>query len=447
MKRVLVITHDKVGKKMAGPGMRYHQIALELVKEFDVSLGAFNPCYITMKDKDVPYSLVSIEVSNYSSVFEKFDVIIALWLSEEMISFAKEKNIQLIFDLYAPVPVEELVAKIYAKNTAKIDGYNYRVLIEGYKAILRAGDLFLCSNIIQKDFWTGFAFASNAIDPYTFHNFPIENRLVTLPMGINLDEINHKINTNKLRERIPKIKKDDFVIAWTGGIWDWFDGVTPVEAISILVKKGIKDIKFVFLATKHPNTDVPEMDETSRSHATAKRDGLLDKYVFYLPGWLDYHERIDYFSSANVALYAHKPSIEARYSHRTRVLDHILCELPTIATSGDYLAKEIEQNKLGSVVPPENPRAMAEAIEKIYKSADTRNEIKKNIQRAQPNYEWSESCKDLVKFLKTDNAVRPIVTEDSNTRHINSVKKRIPTKVRNMVPQPVKKAIKRFVIN
>ena len=40
MRRVVMWSTDPVGKRMAGPGIRYHRLATELVERFDVTLVA-----------------------------------------------------------------------------------------------------------------------------------------------------------------------------------------------------------------------------------------------------------------------------------------------------------------------------------------------------------------------------------------------------------------------
>ena len=55
-------------------------------------------------------------------------MIFALWLSAEMIDYAKQKNIRIIIDLYSPVPVEELVVRYYAGRTDAAEAYTYSEL-------------------------------------------------------------------------------------------------------------------------------------------------------------------------------------------------------------------------------------------------------------------------------------------------------------------------------
>lgn len=158
-KKILVISHDKVGPSMAGPGIRYHRIAINLAKEHDVTLAVFNPIYIEGIEKNT-YKAIDIHVQKFKDEFVKYDAIIALWLSDEMIEFAKSNNIVIIFDLYAPVPVEDLVQRVFGGKTNPKSDYDYLQMIRNYKHFVNNGDYLLVSNNEQRDFWMGYAFAS-----------------------------------------------------------------------------------------------------------------------------------------------------------------------------------------------------------------------------------------------------------------------------------------------
>ncbi len=442
MKRVLVISHDKVGQKMAGPGIRYHQIATALSKHFDVALATFNPAYLEGL-AGTSYEFFDIKTYDFRKAFDKFDVIFALWLSQEMIEYAKKKKKLLIFDLYAPVPVEDLIGRIHSKRTDRTSDYDYGVSIENYKAFFKNGDYFVCSNPIQKDFWTGFAFSSGAIAPSNFNAFPVYDRIASLPMGINPSEVENRTFKDSLRTDFPSIKKDDFVIVWTGGIWDWFDAITPIKCIKDLVDSGHEDIKLVFLGTKHPNSDVPEMDETTQAYKLAEKLGLKDKHVFFREGWIDFNARLEYLTHADVALYAHKPSIEARYSHRTRVLDHFLASLPTISTRGDFLGDTAANNNMGIAVAPQDTDEMCDAIIRLKTDSKLLTSVKESIADSRGLYTWDESVKELVSFLKSP--VQP--------RKEFSISRGIPKKQQNkivkttkrLLPQPIKNRLKRYL--
>lgn len=444
-KKVLIISHDKVGTRMAGPGMRYHQIALELSKHFDVTLATFNPEYLDGL-KDVPYHFTDIKTFDFYKDFDKVDVIFALWLSEEMIAYAKSKGKLLIFDLYAPVPVESLVSMIFAKKELlPEDDYNYSVSIDSYKRFLTVGDYFTCSNEVQKDFWTGYAFAT-CITPSQYEAFPLYDRLGICPMGTNLDELASAGKSDPLRKRLPQIKKDDFVLVWTGGIWDWFDALTPIKALKRLKDQGIDNVKLVFLATRHPNKDVPEMDETAKAFALAEELGLKDNTVFFLEGWLAYNERLDYFMAGDVAIYAHKPSIESRFSHRTRVLDHFLAGLPTLATEGDYFADLVAERNIGLSVEPLNDKAMAEAIQKLTNKT-VYKVMQKNVRDIRPEFTWEQTLTPLVTFLKEKHEPRQVVSSPLPDKARQIANRPGLRRIKRMVPRAAKEAIKRHIVN
>lgn len=444
-KKILIISHDKVGASMAGPGMRYHQIALELSKKFAVTLATFNPAYLD-NIKNVPYDFTDIKTYDFQKDFDKFDVIIALWLSEEMIAYAKSKGKQLVFDLYAPVPVENLVNMMFAKrDLLPEDDYNYTVSLESYKRFFQTGDYFMCSNDAQKDFWTGYGFASSAVLPSTYDAFPLYDRIGVCPMGTNTDELKLK-HADLLRKRLPQIKKDDFVLVWTGGIWDWFDALTPIRAIKALQDQGVKNVRLVFLATRHPNTDVPEMGETEKAFALAEELGVKDKSVFFLEGWLPYDERLGYFMAGDAALYAHKPSIEARFSHRTRVLDHLLANLPTLATEGDYFADLVTEHQLGIAVPPQDVEAMAQGIKQLL-DPKVNKAIRQNIRTILPQFTWHVTLQPLVTFLQENHPPRKIIAAPG-VPAINALStNRVIKRVKRAIPRPVKELIKRQLVN
>jgi glycosyltransferase involved in cell wall biosynthesis len=442
-KKILIISHDKVGPSMAGPGIRYHQIATELSNHFDTTLGVFNPSYIDGLN-DTKYTAIDIKTYDFQSEFIKFDAIFALWLSKEMIEFSKNNNIQLIFDLYAPVPIEDYIGRKYSLKTSASDDKEFLSLIDNYRYFLSVGDFFVCSNKIQKDMWMGFAFSGGALTPGNTSDFDIENRISLLPMGINLLELDSISNRKPLREEFPEIKSDDFVIVWTGGIWDWFDGTTPVQAVAELVKSGRKNVKLVFLGTKHPNPDIPEMGETVRTVELSKKLGLYGKNIFFREGWVDYNKRLEYLNEANLALYAHKSELEARYSHRTRVLDHILIGLPTIATKGDYLTDLIENNRYGLSVKPQDKDELVKSLNTIIDDKKLIKTFSDNLLRDRSLFTWEQTTKNLVEFLKrTDTQVRKLEKSDGSTTQ--ATKTTIKLKLKKYTPARVKRVIKRFM--
>ena len=444
-KNILVISHDKVGSSMAGPGMRYHHIATNLAKKHNVTLAVFNPSYIAEVGK-TPYTAIDIHVQKFQEEFKKYDAILALWLSDDMIEFAKSQGIVLIFDLYAPVPVEDLVQRVFGGKIDAESDYDYNQMLGNYKHFIRNADYLLTSNEQQRDFWLGYGFAAGKITPSSQAIRPVDSYFGICPMGTDLGEATNFTYKDLLSERIPSLKKDDFVIVWTGGIWDWFDAKTPLKAMSEVAKAGKKNVKLVFLGTKHPNDDVPAMKETEIAREYARKLGLINKTVFFLDGWLPYADRVHYLKRADAALYAHKPSIEARFSHRTRVLDHILMQLPTIATSGDFLSDLIQDHNLGICMEPFDDNAMAKAILQLSSDKKLQKQLQDNIAKLQSQFTWDYTLRPLNAFIDSNFfAPSPLVprTTNSSTEAITS-SKAVRT-LKRIVPKRIKTSIKRII--
>ena len=64
-KRIVLISADKVGKNMAGPGVRYFEMAKVLSKQFDVVLLAPDGCDIAEKDFKILFDSNIIILKSY----------------------------------------------------------------------------------------------------------------------------------------------------------------------------------------------------------------------------------------------------------------------------------------------------------------------------------------------------------------------------------------------
>jgi glycosyltransferase involved in cell wall biosynthesis len=166
-------------------------------------------------------------------------------------------------------------------------------------------------------------------------------------------------------------------------------------------KLSDKTIKLVFLGTKHPNSDVKEMSESVQARELAGKLGLTDKTVFFLDDWVPYDQRAAYFMDANAAIYADKESLETRFSHRTRVLDHFWTELPTICSDGDYLSSIVKSEGFGIVIEKRTPEAFRDAIQELATNKNLLSQIKSSLHQKKNQYTWEATLDDLVKFIDT----------------------------------------------
>jgi glycosyltransferase involved in cell wall biosynthesis len=395
--KVLVLCHDVIAERMGGAGIRYSNIARTLDSHADVTLRLMAPSV----NPRALVPTISTSSDEFKVLFDATDIIFAQWLSDPMISYAREHGKIIIFDLYAPVPIEYLASAEFApvRPTVEQDD-EYNVIIDMYGRYLTYGEFFTCSNERQRDYWIGFMTVNRLLMPSNFAAQLRLDKLSLAPMGINATMPTS--DNLLLRKTTPGVGPDDFVIIWTGGIWGWFDAELIIQAMA---KVTSPQIKLVFLGTKHPGGLDPGIDGDTRARALAKKLGLINKTVFFSEaGWIPYETRGDYMLDADAAIYADKESLETRFSHRTRVLDtHFWAELPTICSAGDYLSDVIAKYELGIVVDERRPEAFAAAITQLYADKKLYQSMKVNLRLNRHRFTWEAALAPLVSFITSTN--------------------------------------------
>ncbi len=411
-KNVLIISNDYIGKKMAGPGIRYWEFAKQISKNHNVTLAIPNDI-----DKDM--KLYGVDIKKYSlsepgNIIEQAinsDIILIHGYILENIPMLKEisKHKVLIVDIYDPFVIENL--EIHRKKSfaqrSEIHNHDLKVQIEQ----LKLGDYFICASERQKDFWIGMLSSLNKVNPQEYDiSSKLEKLIGLVPFGISKEE--PKKNREAMKEKIPNLKEDDKILIWGGGVWNWFDPLTLIKAVHILSKER-DDIKLFFMGVKHPNPAVPEMEMTNRAIELAEELGLKNKQVFFNMDWVDYEDRQNFLLESHMGVSCHFNHLETRFSFRTRILDCLWARLPVISTKGDYFAEEIQKNNLGITVGYENPQELAHAISKLSDDKEFYNKCKENIDKYRENYKWDVVTKPLNEFC--NNAMKKktqIIAED-----------------------------------
>ncbi len=189
-------------------------------------------------------------------------------------------------------------------------------------------------------------------------------------------------------------------IVWNGGIIQWYDPATLLEALRRL---GRNDIKLLFLGASYPG--LQELGKGIRfqdAKAIAAANGQLDRTVFFEEGWVSHETAKRYVLEADISVCSYFDNLETRYSHRTRFVDLIWAELPFICTHGDVLAEEVERNGWGMVVPEEDPAALASAIEKLIDNREFHAQCKANLAAARAGLQWDVTLSGLIAFCRDE---------------------------------------------
>ena len=398
--RIVVITGDTLSPRMAGPAIRAFHIAHELSGEHEVKLVSTTTCSIsnpgfvcTFADDEALREIV--EWSDVV-IFQGFVMFHAPWIAET------DKVV--VVDIYDPMHLEQL-------EQLKDDGLAHRESINtGTTGVLndqlRRGDFFLCASEEQRHFWLGQLAGLGRLNPETYdRDSSLRSLLDIAPFGL--------VRRAPMRSRsaikgvVPGISATDRVVLWGGGVYNWFDPITLINAIDEL-RHEHADVRLFFLGMKHPNPNVPKMQMAWRARQLSDRLGLTDKFVFFNEEWVDYEDRENYLLDADVGVSTHFQHVETTFSFRTRILDYIWAGMPIVATEGDAFGRIIAAEGIGVSVAERDVSGLADALRRALYDEEFIATCRANINRVRDEFFWDSALAPLLEFCR-----RPIRSGDA----------------------------------
>ncbi|MCL4458522.1 MAG: glycosyltransferase, partial [Chloroflexi bacterium] len=393
--RVLIVSHDVVGPNMAGPGMRYWEIAKALSREFEVTLAC---------PGEPRLSSPNFRVKGYSRSDEKTlihlvnsaDVVLAFGYLLHELPLLGNLGKPLIVDIYVPFILEnlEIHSQLSLPDQNETNDKYLRILNNQ----LRLGDFYICASERQRDFWLGMLAANGRINPSNYAEDKSMRSLIdVVPIGMPAEPPQHRKQV--LKGVYPNISSNDKVIIWAGGIWDWFDPLTLIQAVARITRHR-DDVKLFFMGTQHMDPSiVPEMHMSSRAIRLSQELGLYDKHVFF-NRWVPYEERENYLLEADIGTSLHFDYVETRFAFRTRLIDYIWAGLPILTTRGDYLSDLVEEEGLGRLVDPGDVEQLVAVLTEMLDTPDLREKYRANFERVAARFTWDKAVEPLARFLR-----------------------------------------------
>jgi len=333
-----------------------------------------------------------------------FDLVVAQRLPvPTMITLARSRT-RTIYDLYAPLPLEQLALDARERTTS-FRTVTSRLNNLTQKVTLATGDAFVCASERQRDFWLGALLTLGRVDHEQYARDPALRSLIdVVPFGLDPQP---PAPGPALRGVVPGIGGTDKILLWPGGVWNWFDPLTVIRAVHEL-SRWRDDLRLYFLGLKHPNPGVPEMAMAVKAIALAEQLGLLDKKVFFNAGWVPYAERGRYLLEADLAVSAHFDDVETRFSFRTRLLDCLWAGLPLVTTCGDTLGDRIVAAGAGRSVGFGDVDGWIAAIGGLVDASDELENVRRAAAELRPLFEWSLVLRPLLRLASaTAPSIRP----------------------------------------
>jgi glycosyltransferase involved in cell wall biosynthesis len=395
MKRLLLVSNDEVGPEMAGPGIRYYQFARELSKGYELTLVVPTLPKEPLGDFDV-LQASEWRGRRFRALAARYDVLIAQTLRTPTMNALAASDVRVIYDLYDPFLIGNLAFHAGEAVSSRYRRFAFRAPTILQEIALRTGDAFVCASERQRDLWIGMLGALGRIDPEAAAEDPSLRGLIdVVPFGLESEPPIQ--SARALKGVVPGVREHDRVLLWGGGIWNWFDPLTPIRAVHALSRRR-DDVKLFFLGVRHPNPGVRQTAMTARAVDLAKELGVYDRHVFFNFGWAPYAERANYLLDSDLGISSHEDTLEARFAFRTRLLDYFWAALPTVATAGDVLAELVGDANLGRTVGVGDVEGWARAIEELLDDPGEYARVRRNIVAARDAFTWPRVVEALARL-------------------------------------------------
>ncbi len=378
---------------MAGPAIRCLKIAAALAADADVHVLSLAPaCELS----DERFAIRRTDLAGLARQGADCDVLVLQGDVLQRCPSLKDSRAVMICDLYDPFHLEQLEQARDLPEQTRRDVV--RLATIALNDQLLRGDFFLCASDKQRDFWLGALAALGRVNPVTYDQDPTLRRLIDVaPFGIDAASPVHRGPVAK--GVLPGIPEDAELLLWGGGVYNWFDPVSLVEAVHVLRERRPR-LRLLFLGMRHPNADVPEMSVAAALRRRCDELSLTGTVVHFNERWVAYEDRASWLLESDVGVTTHHDHIETAFSFRTRVLDYLWAGLPVITTAGDTLADLVEAHGLGLTVPPGDVPALAEAIDRLLGDPALRDSCRAAVAALAPQLTWDVALLPLVDFCR-----------------------------------------------
>ena len=365
-------------------------MAEALSAEHDVRLVTVTRCEVT----STKFMVKAVEVPELREHEQWCDAMILQGWILFNAPFLRATEKIMVVDIYDPLHLEQLEQGRDQEESIRREHVRDATAVLNEQ--LSRGDFFVCASDKQRDFWLGQLAALGRINPVTYDDDDrLERLLAVVPFGLPDDA---PVRTRSaLKGVVDGIGSDDEVILWGGGIYNWFDPVTLVEAVNRL-KERRPQVRLFFMGMRHPS--VSRMRMAVETQERADDLGLTGAHVFFNDGWVEYDDRQNFLLDADVGVSTHLDHLETEFAFRTRILDYIWAQLPVVATRGDFFADIIERRQIGVTVPANDVDALEAALFRVLDDAELAERCRENLASVRDEFAWSVVLEPLVAFCR-----------------------------------------------
>jgi hypothetical protein len=114
-----------------------------------------------------------------------------------------------------------------------------------------------------------------------------------------------------------------------------------------------------------------------------------------------YAERQNWLLDADCGVTTHFQHVETEFAFRTRVLDYLWASLPIVTTDGDSFADLVRRERLGVVVPPSDPAALAAALDRVLYDTEFADGCRERIAEVRERFTWERVLAPLTDYVRS----------------------------------------------
>lgn len=358
MARIVVVTPDVVGERMAGPGIRAWNLARQLSSVAGTAL-------IAKSHDSAAFAVVPHGSAEAIEALRNADVIVGQPARRLR---KKRRDQKIVYDLFDPTVLE--LRELYGHRPSLRQRIHVAAEWSRLATALGTADLLMCAAPQQRRFF----------EQLQSNDAP----WIEVPFGVDLAET--KVCA----------KPNDNIVIWGGGVWEWLDPRTAVEAIRRLNADNVR-VRLLFMGRTRPNQNLIERRRETRFDELLTLGG---PNVSANSDWVPYRERLSWLRSGKVAIMLHRPTAEAEVAIRTRLFDAIAAGIPVVATERGFAAELVAAEGLGIVVPPGDVAAVAAAIRRLITDDAFHSSCVLNLERVRPRFAWEVVTRPLVEAVR-----------------------------------------------
>ncbi|MDA3802282.1 MAG: glycosyltransferase [Patescibacteria group bacterium] len=396
MKKIVTIFTGlvSVDKNLVGTAVVYKKIA-DIYKSLNYQVNMVIPEETDLEDDSINFYLYDTK-NNKKLINSSTVTIFGAYPPTEPLLYAYSKDKIIVTYLWSIAPIGSLEFKDFKSASKQKNLHKY--ISSSYNLSLLVSDKIYCRDegvrkIVLGSLISLFrASLKNYLEDKQFANL-----LEVAPFGIENKKIKKSNKENLYRGQYKNITDNDFILLWNGGIWNWNDGETLIEAMKILKKDNIK---LVFQGFIHPGKGKSLSYEARKTFNLAKKYNLVNKSVFFIDKWVPYQERNRYLLESNAGIITSPDITEANFFFKTRIYDYFYAKLPTILFDCEAFADTVKDRGLGLVARTSDANDLALKIKKLAKSNKLQKEIEKNIKNYQKEIYWDNTLLPVYNFAK-----------------------------------------------